>query len=902
LDALPEAVIIQAANGAVVFANRQGAQLFGYQQTELLGRPFEFLLEERHRAKYRQERTALFDRKVAERYAGESYGLTKNGRPVRIELDLTTTEWRGQRQVVTTIRRLEDAKLRERESEALLEMTASLGAQAHPEAVLRTLVERAADVIDAEKATYAVPWRGRIVVRGRWSEGTWLDDDHEPRKAGILASIFETCRPFRSNDLLREPRVNHSKRQAEGLRSQLAVPLVTSAGEAIGFVSLHNSRRPEGFTERDERIMVAVCETGAAILRRAQDAAVRLEAERAVARRDRQVEALLTVAERLNAAADPEEVLLHVVEVAAELLAVRRVAIVSNEGDHALHRYDWSNGGWERTNQRLPLDGSFSGWVMTHGQSYRSDDVGHDPIGVSPLLKQYGARRVLAVPVFAREGQVMNVLVLSDRLDGEAFSDDDQRLTEGIAHHASVALERATLVQQLRDRERHLHEQAVTDPLTGLANRRLFLEQLRDALSQIKKRGPGVAVVFLDLDGFKVINDSLGHEAGDVLLRGVATRLLQAKRPADTVARFGGDEFAILLTGVSDPRTAFRIAERHLQELEDPFAGRKRERMTITASAGVSFRRFAGDARAAEELMREADIALYQAKANGKRRAAAFEPSMGIQAIQKLALQSDLRRGLEQSEFRLFYQPLVRLDTGAKIAVEALLRWQHPDRGLLLPSDFLPVAEESGLMVALGQWVLQEACRQMVVWRTLGAPSEALRVCVNLSARQFEQPDLVAQVARVLEETGLAPDGLELEITETAVIRDPDTAIATLRALRKLGVRVALDDFGTGYSSLSYLQKLPVDTLKIDRTFLEGLHERGTNAAIVQAAATMAHALGIDVTAEGIETDEQFSAIAKLGCDYGQGYLLSVPLPADEICLMLEASPDTRQPVRLDRA
>jgi EAL domain-containing protein (putative c-di-GMP-specific phosphodiesterase class I) len=274
---------------------------------------------------------------------------------------------------------------------------------------------------------------------------------------------------------------------------------------------------------------------------------------------------------------------------------------------------------------------------------------------------------------------------------------------------------------------------------------------------------------------------------------------------------------------------------------------------------------------------------------------------MGVAAMEKLALQSDLRRGMERGEFRLHYQPLVRLDTGTRVAVEALLRWQHPQRGLLLPRDFLSIAEESGLIVTLGQWVLQEACSQMVAWRSLGVPS-TLRVCVNLSARQFEQPELVAQVARVLQETGLEPEGLELEITETAVIRNTDAAIATLRALRKLGVRVALDDFGTGYSSLSYLQKLPVDTLKIDRSFVEDLHEHGTNAAIVQAAATMAHALGVDVTAEGIETDEQFSAITKLGCDYGQGYLLSMPLPADEIQCALKSAPESRQPLRLARS
>jgi EAL domain-containing protein (putative c-di-GMP-specific phosphodiesterase class I) len=354
---------------------------------------------------------------------------------------------------------------------------------------------------------------------------------------------------------------------------------------------------------------------------------------------------------------------------------------------------------------------------------------------------------------------------------------------------------------------------------------------------------------------------------------------------------------------VQDATAAHQVAERLIRQLQRPFLAHAHEHVTVGASAGVAFRREPGDGTAAEELLRQADLALYQAKAAAKGRAVIFEVGMSERALERLAMQVDLQRALQRGEFRVYYQPTVRLDSGRHTGMEALLRWQHPTRGLIAPREFLEVMEDCGLILPIGRWVLEQACRQAAVWQALGGPLEGLRICVNLSARQFQQTDLVPEVASAVRGAGLDPETLELEITESAVIQHPETAAVTLAALRALGVRVAIDNFGTGYSSLNYLQKLPLDALKIDRSFLSGLKEQGAAAAIVQAAATMAHALGVDVTAEGVETEEQLSAVARLGCDYAQGYLLSRPMPADEAGRLLTQSLGTgAKRADLDRA
>ncbi|HLJ08259.1 MAG TPA: EAL domain-containing protein [Acidimicrobiia bacterium] len=422
------------------------------------------------------------------------------------------------------------------------------------------------------------------------------------------------------------------------------------------------------------------------------------------------------------------------------------------------------------------------------------------------------------------------------------------------------------------------------DPLTNLANRRLFEERLSHAVLRGARDTRPIMVLFLDVDDFKTVNDSLGHAAGDQLLITVAERLTQCVRAADTVCRLGGDEFAVLLEG-ADPEYANALAERLLGVLHAPMILHGKE-VSVTASIGIAGNFADQDA---DGMLRDADAAMYAAKRNGKAHYSFFEPTMHESLSQRVEMHAELQRAVKEGEFLVYYQPTLELATSKLTGVEALVRWDHPTRGVVPPGEFIPLAEETGLIVPIGRWVLAESCRQVHVWNQLVPAAEALTLHVNMSARQLQAATLTEDVAAILGESGFEPRNLVLEITEGVLVHDPEAAIAKLNEIKRLGVRLAIDDFGTGYSSLSYLQRFPIDILKIDKSFVDHVTDGGTASALARAIVKLGPTLGLEVVAEGIETAEQAEELRALQCDQGQGYYFSHPLPAEDLGSVLAA-------------
>ncbi|MEA2374911.1 MAG: hypothetical protein QOD53_1374, partial [Thermoleophilaceae bacterium] len=456
------------------------------------------------------------------------------------------------------------------------------------------------------------------------------------------------------------------------------------------------------------------------------------------------------------------------------------------------------------------------------------------------------------------------------------FTRDEALFLQSVAHVLAAAIER------LRSEESTRHN-ALHDPLTGLPNRALFLDRLAHVMHRRDPKASQAAVMFLDVDNFKLINDSLGHEAGDRLLCAIGPRLAGVLRPSDTVARFGGDEFVILAEEVGDGRDALVLAERLQSSLGDPFVLDGEEHF-LTASIGVALA--TGRYESPDPLMRDADAAMYRAKERGRAQCELFDDAMRNQVRGRLRMENALRGVIERDELRAYYQPIVSLADGSISGLEALMRWQHEGLGPVSPIEFIPIAEDTGLIVPLGAWMLEEVCRQIVLWeQELGAAPPP--ISVNLSPRQVAHAELVPMVARVLERTGVDPARLALEITESVLISEADSPWNTLQALKKLGVTLMLDDFGTGYSSLSYLKRFPVDVLKVDRTFVDGLGSEAEDSAIVKAVVGMACALDLSVVAEGVETEQQVECLRQLGCERAQGFYFGRPRPAADTTALL---------------
>jgi diguanylate cyclase (GGDEF)-like protein len=472
--------------------------------------------------------------------------------------------------------------------------------------------------------------------------------------------------------------------------------------------------------------------------------------------------------------------------------------------------------------------------------------------------------------------------VVADVIDRPERLCNDSDVTDrlrGLASQATIAIRNARLLESIR-------HQALHDSLTGLPNRTLILDRVEQMLARARRREVACAALFIDLDGFKQVNDTLGHETGDRLLRSVAARLTATLREADTVGRLGGDEFVVLVEGGAPTGSPEFVAERLLEVLREPFEidGAPRGTLRITASIGIAF----GMHEEATDLLRDADIALYEAKTAGRDRYVTFQRAMQDAVQDRLTLELDLRAASERGEFFLVYQPIFDLENGRVLGVEALLRWNHPTRGEVQPDSFIPLLEETKQIVEVGRWVLNEACRQAAAWQL---PERNMYVSVNVSARQLDDEQLVDDLTRALATSGLAPSALVIEVTETAIMRDATLTASQLRTVKALGIDIAIDDFGTGYSSLAYLRQFPVDILKIDRSFITPIAESTESKALLHTLVQLGKQLGLKTLAEGIEQHEQFCQLQAEDCDSGQGFMFARPLAAADVVDFLAALP-----------
>ncbi len=488
---------------------------------------------------------------------------------------------------------------------------------------------------------------------------------------------------------------------------------------------------------------------------------------------------------------------------------------------------------------------------------------------------QAGLRGALTLPIVSG-GKTFGVI----ELFGTEAIRPDEALTN-LLHSVSSQIGQSFQRKVAEDQLRYI---ATHDSLTDLPNRTMFNAGLRHALQQGARYNRGIAVLFIDIDRFKVINDSLGHSAGDRLLQDCAKRLSECLRESDTVARLGGDEFVVMVENFTAPRDAIAVAQKTLTNIAKPFFVDGQE-FLVSASIGIST--FPEDGADAETLLKNADIAMYRAKDQGRNNYQFYSAQMNKHTFERLAMESSLRRALERNEFVLHYQPKLDLRTGAIAGVEALVRWQHPDWGMVSPGQFIPLAEETGLIVQIGEWVLKTACEQSRKWRDQGIP--AMRVAVNLSARQFGQKTLLSDVAKIIADSGLTPECLELEITESLVMHNPEHAAETLHKLKAMGIALSIDDFGTGYSSLAYLKRFPIDCVKVDRSFIKDIPNDSDDMAITKSVIALGHNLRLKVVAEGVETADQREFLRSNGCDELQGFLFSKPLPGEEVTKLLKS-------------
>jgi diguanylate cyclase (GGDEF)-like protein/PAS domain S-box-containing protein len=623
------------------------------------------------------------------------------------------------------------------------------------------------------------------------------------------------------------------------------------------------------------------------------DITERKHAEAELERRAAQQSAVALLGEHALEGASTVELMHEAVTGAAAMLGVEISAVweLIPEEDSLTLR---AGLGWPESaigTLRYPAGaGSQAGYTLLTGAPVIVQDWANERRFDQPNYGERRTRSGLSVKIEGRSRGPFGVLIVQS-MEQRDFASGDIDFLQSLANVLADALERQAIEDGIRER-------ALQDPLTGLPNRALFVDRLEHALARLGRQRGLAAVLFLDFDHFKLVNDSLGHQIGDELLAAAAPRLKQALRSTDTVARFGGDEFGILLEDIGSELDAIDTAERIAAIFARPFVLSGSEHF-VSASIGIAL---ATGGELGDDLIRDADAAMYRAKDRGRARYEVFDERMRGRAIERLRMENDLRRALERDELRLEYQPVVSLTNFSIVGVEALLRWRHPERGEIPPGEFVPIAEENGLIEPIGRWVLERACRQAAQWYQARPDSAPINMSVNLSAVQVARRSLPEVVRGVLRSTGLDPACLSLEITETVMVREADGLNEVLNGLKALGVRLVLDDFGTGYSSLSYLTRLPLDVLKVDRSFVDGLGREARDTAITETIIAMSRALSLDVVAEGVESAEHVRELSRLGCTLAQGFHFSRAVPAAEITAALREGPQWRAPVSEERS
>ncbi|WCB96665.1 hypothetical protein DSM104299_05430 [Baekduia alba] len=740
--------------------------------------------------------------------------------------------------------------------------------ECHDEAAAaREGVERAAEAVEAE-CVALVDGAGAVVASIGWPRF-----DVPERQIGVVARAGE--------GVVAVPGTGPCAALGLPLGDDGAVLVVARAGDPFTFEERTLLRGMAGGLALTLRLLETIGAERGLRTRADRAAAENVRLLETLRKRQRVLEAMARIQRAISRREPLQGVLETIVGAAGELLGDDAPALLLVDPDDpgwldvaAQRGYDAMLSA-DECHGRHRVGIGITGRAVAEARLIVVEDYQSGAEALGPWLR-HGLQAAMAAPVH-EDGRVIGTLLLSSFREGRVFTRAEQDMLSSFAEHASLALTDARRVDTM------LH-QALHDALTGLPNRALFTDRIQHALTQGRRRGTACGVIFLDLDRFKTVNDSLGHAAGDELLVAVARRIDESLRSADTAARLGGDEFAVLLEDLSGVEEAGLVAERISDALTAPIEVQGRE-VYVKASIGIAVGR-----SVASELLRQADVAMYRAKAEGKGRTLVYEESMQAEVVERLELESELLRAIERDDIDVHYQPVIALDGKTLAGFEALARWTHPVRGLVPPPQFIPLAEENGSIVALGRHVLRTACRQAARWETEFPTSAASPriMSVNLSGRQLEDPNIVADVAAALADTGLPASALVLEITETVLMHDTEATIARLTALKALGVRLAVDDFGTGYSSLRYLRRFPIDILKMAKPFVDGLDPGDDEGrALARAIVELATSLKLACIAEGIEAGAQADVLQELGCGLGQGFHFARPMAPDAMTALI---------------